>query len=211
LSLTLSLTNPVLAGSTILVFATQANGAKSGVLISSVTDTAGNVYSKLQQVEDTSNAAWQNLYLYAAYNVPAGTPQVTVTYPQVEWQGVLLVEVTGVTSLPMQSNSGNVQLGVGTGTDAITSGTMATTGAPGTLIGVSMATLDTKGAPNAGTGFTSSTTVWNWNGEENSATVPSTRLEYQHYASPGDVAATFTALGSGDNWDTIGIFIPDRQ
>jgi hypothetical protein len=209
LSLKLSLPNPVLAGSTILVFATQANGGKSGVLIKSVSDTAGNSYSQLNHADDTTNAAWQNLYLWAAYNVPAGTPEVTVTYPQVEWQGVLLVEVTGVTSVPMQLNSAKVQFGVGTGVDAITSGTMTTNGAPGTVIGVSTATLDTKGAPNPGTGFTSATTVWNWNGEENSATVPSTLLEYQHYTAPTDVAATFTAKGSGDDWDTIGIFLPD--
>jgi hypothetical protein len=86
---------------------------------------------------------------------------------------------------------------------------MTTNGAPGTVIGVSTATLDTKGAPNPGTGFTAATTVWNWNGEENSATVPSTLLEYRHYAAPTDVAATFTAKGSGDNWDSIGIYIPD--
>ena len=83
--------------------------------------------------------------------------------------------------------------------------------APGTVIGLSMATFDTKGAPAAGTGFTAAASLWNWNGEENTARAPSALLEYQHFASPGDVAATFTAPVSGDDWDTIGVFFPDAR
>jgi hypothetical protein len=82
---------------------------------------------------------------------------------------------------------------------------------PGTVIGISQATLDVKGAPVVGTGFTASTSVWNWNGEENTPRLPSTLLEYQHFTNPGDVAATFTAPASGDDWDTISVFFPDAK
>jgi hypothetical protein len=208
LSLTATLPNPVHAGSTILVFSTESNGGNKGMPIT-VTDSAGNPFTQLDQVDDTSNAAWQSMFLSAAYNVPAGTESVTVTYKEFEWQGVLVVEVAGVTSLPMLQSIGNVQIGAGTGTDAITSGIMSTNGAAGIVIGASMATLDTKGAPNPGTGFTGSVSVWNWNGEENSAKAPSTLLEFEHFANPRDVAATFTAKGSGDDWDTIAIYLPD--
>jgi hypothetical protein len=149
------------------------------------------------------------MFSFAAYNVPAGTEQVTVKYLELEWQGVLVVEVAGVTSLPMLQHIGNVQRGTATTLNAITSGLMTAGAAPGTVIGLSMATLDAKGAPAAGTGFTAAASVWNWNGEENTAKAPSTLLEYQHFASPGDVAATFTASVSGDDWDTIGVFFPD--
>jgi hypothetical protein len=208
LSLAVTLPNPVLVGSTVLVFATESNGGIVGLPII-VTDSAGNPYSKLDQVDDTSNAAWQSMFSFAAYNVPAGTEQVTVKYLELEWQGVLVVEVAGVTSLPMLQHLGNVQRGTATTLNAITSGLMTAGAAPGTVIGLSMATLDAKGAPAAGTGFTAAASVWNWNGEENTAKAPSTLLEYQHFASPGDVAATFTASVSGDDWDTIGVFFPD--
>jgi hypothetical protein len=122
-----------------------------------------------------------------------------------------VVEVAGVTSLPLLQHKGNVQHGTSTSPNTITSGLMATGAVPGTVIGLSMATLDVKGAPVAGSGFTASTGVWNWNGEENTPRVPSTLLEYQHFANPGDVAATFTAPVSGDNWDTIGVFFPDAR
>jgi hypothetical protein len=210
LSLAVTLPQPVLLGSTILVFATEANGGKTGLPIT-MTDSAGNPFSKLDEVDDTSNAAWQSMFSFAAYNVPAGTEQVTVKYKEFEWQGVLVVEVAGVTSLPLLQHKGNVQHGTSTSPNTITSGLMATGAVPGTVIGLSMATLDVKGAPVAGSGFTASTGVWNWNGEENTPRVPSTLLEYQHFANPGDVAATFTAPVSGDNWDTIGVFFPDAR
>jgi hypothetical protein len=210
LSLAVSLPQPVLVGSTILVFATESNGGNAGMPIT-VTDSVGNPFSKLDQVDDTSNAAWQSMFSFAAYNVPAGTEQVTVKYKELEWQGVLVVEVAGVTSLPLLQHVGNVQHGTGTTTDAITSGSMSAGATPGTVIGLSMATLDTKGAPKAGTGFTASASMWNWNGEENTAKAPSTLLEYQHFTNPGDIATTFTASVSGDNWDTIGVFFPDAK
>ncbi len=210
LGLSVTLPKPVLAGSTILVFATESNGGNKGLPIT-VADAAGNPYTKLDQVDDTSNAAWQSLFSFVAYNVPAGSSQVTVKWQELLWQGVVVVEVSGVASLPMLQHIGNVQSGVGTGANTITSGTMTTNGLPGTVIGISSATLDIKGAPNAGTGFTSSTTAWNWNGVENTATVPSARLEYQHYANPTDVAATFTALSSGDNFDTLAVYFPDAK
>jgi len=210
LSLAVTLPNPVLVGSTILVFATEANGGIVGLPIT-VTDSVGNPYSKLDQVDDTSNAAWQSMFSFAAYNVPPGTEQVTVKYREFEWQGVLVVEVAGVTSLPMLQHIGNVQRGTATSPNSITSGLMTAGAAPGTVIGLSMATFDTKGAPAAGTGFTAAASLWNWNGEENTARAPSALLEYQHFASPGDVAATFTAPVSGDDWDTIGVFFPDAR
>jgi hypothetical protein len=190
------------------VFATESNGGNKGLAIT-VGDSAGNPYTKLDQVDDTSNAAWESLFSFYTPNVSAGSPNITVTWKELEWQGVLVVEVAGVASGPMIQHIGSVQHGVGTGANAITSGAITTTGAPGTLIGISSATLDTKGAPNPGTGFTSSATAWNWGGRENTATVPAARLEYQHYASPGDVAATFTAVASGDSWDTLAVFFPD--
>jgi hypothetical protein len=151
------------------------------------------------------------MFSFAAYNVPAGTEQVTVNYKEFEWQGVLVVEMAGVTSLPLLQHAGNVQRGTSTAPNTITSGLMPAGAIPGAVVGLSMATLDAKGAPFAGTGFTASTSAWNWNGEENTARVPSTLLEYQHFTNPGDIAATFTASVSGDDWDSIGEFFPDAR
>jgi hypothetical protein len=210
LSLSVTLPKPVLVGSTILVFATESNGGNAGLPIT-VTDYLGNPFTKLDQVDDTSNAAWQSMFSFVAYNVPAGTEQVTVKYKEFEWQGVLVVEVAGVNSLPLIQHKGNVQRGTSTTANTITSGLMTAGAVPGTMIGLSMATLDAKGAPLPGTGFAASTSVWNWNGEENTAKLPSTLLEYQHFTNPGDIAATFTASVSGDDWDTIGVFFPDAR
>jgi hypothetical protein len=210
LSLAVTLPQPTLVGSTILVFATESNGGNAGLPIT-VTDYLGNPFSKLNQVDDTSNAAWQSMFSFAAYNVPAGTETVTVKYNEFEWQGVLVVEVAGVSSLPLLQHTGSVQRGTATTTNAITSGLMTAGAVPGTVIGLSMATLDAKGAPLTGTGFTASTSVWNWNGEENTAKAPSALLEFQHFTNPGDIAATFTASVSADDWDTLAVFFPDGR
>ncbi len=99
LSLGVALSQPALAGSAILVFTTESNGGNPGLPIT-VSDAAGNPYSLVDQVDDKSNAAWQSLFSFGAYNISAGTVSVTVKFKELEWQGVLVVEVAGVTSLP---------------------------------------------------------------------------------------------------------------
>ncbi len=208
LSLNVALGQPALAGSAILVFATESNGGNAGLPIT-VSDAAGNPYSLVDQVDDKSNAAWQSLFSFGAYNVPAGTVSVTVNYKELEWQGVLVVEVAGVTSLPLITHAKNLQVSPGTAANGVTSGTMIGGLHPATVIALSMANLDFKGAPGAGTGYSAAASVWNWNGEENTANVPSTLLEYQHFADPGDVAPTFTALISGDDFSTLALVFAD--
>lgn len=203
----MTLPAPVQAGSAILVYATESNGGKAGLAITA-SDSQGNPYTKLDQVDDTSNAAWMTTMSFAAFNVPAGTLSVTVRWKELEWQGVLVAEVAGVNSLPQLVHAKNLQRNGSKAADAITTGLLTVQG-PGLLLGLAAPSLDTRGAPNPGTGFQKEVTTWNWRGDEGTARVDSTLLESLRVVGPGDVAATFTALAAGDNWLTLGVFVPD--
>jgi hypothetical protein len=48
-------------------------------------------------------------------------------------------------------------------------------------------------------------TVWNWNGVEGTSKLPSSILEYASLANPGNTAATFTPVTSGENFSTFAV------
>lgn len=119
---------------------------------------------------------------YAA-NVAGGNTTVTANFSGAVTGSLHAIELSGVpTGLPQDDHKVNVQVNPGTGTDATTS-TPATVSAGGILLGASF-DLSNTSAPNAGTGFTSVSSV------------SAGRSEYQLIASSGTQAATFTETES---------------
>lgn len=214
-SLTQTLTLPlnVLAGSALVLFATDSNGGNPGPSIS-LSDTLSNSYSQKQKIDDTLSSGWQSTYAYVVQNTSAGALTLTATYGNVEWQGLMLLEIANVPASCYLGVNGNLQTGyTATTTDGITSNTIAGGGVRAILLGFGMALGDQGvpnggsglGRPNAGTGFSTVSEIWNWHGEENTSNAPAAIVTYKNYSSMGTVAATFTGTGGTDDYSSIAI------
>jgi hypothetical protein len=210
---TVTLSLDVLAGSALVLFATDSNGGSTGPAIS-VSDTRGNTYSLKKQIDDLLSTGWQSTYTFLAQNTPAGPLTLTATYGNLLWQGLALFEITGVPASCFIDINGNLQTGyTATTTDGITSNTVVGAGAKALLIAHGMALGDQSvanggsglGRPDAGTGFTNYAEIWNWQGQENTSLSPSAMVAYRNYASMGTVAATFTGTGGNDDYATTAI------
>ena len=164
---------------------------RTGSTISSIVDSAGNTYIPVGAGELTGGFAIGRIYY--AKNVTGGTNiAVTVTLASGEFGHVFAHEVSGAdTTSPLDQESQNAQSGVGTGTDAVTSGTDTTT-TNGQYIFGCMAD-ESFGGPTQtkGTGFTDGANSVDDNGFVGSS-------EYQIQASAGSIAATFTHSASND-------------
>jgi acyl dehydratase len=164
--------SPTKAGDTIYVAVTISDYA--GVHSLTVTDTQGNVYTELNQENDGPPGS-QTVAQFYASNIKgdSGTPDtITMSTGFEDYRGLLVAEITGVGSAPLVGNSGHIQDGLSAGSGNVTSGgiSVAASQAPALLVAVSMNTSggssDTGGsgygAPAAGPGLTSVTTMWDW-------------------------------------------------
>lgn len=203
-----TLPQSTLVGSTILLFVTDYlhNGPPGDPI--TVSDNAGSGYAQLgSPIVDTG--AWSVTYAYARYNTPAiGSLQAHAHFINLEWQGIVVAEVAGVSAAPFSSVATNQQTLPNPGTpDCQTSGTLTAT-ASSVLVGFGISAYAQNGPPSASTGFTSVGTAWNWGAAEGTANAPSVRLEYKRVAA-GTCAATFTPASTLDAGDTFGILFLD--
>lgn len=196
----------LLAGSTILIFATQSNSAGIGGTIG-WTDSYGSSYALLQQVDDDQTPDWQSTYLYAAYNVPGGACTLNATFAVLIWQGIVAIEVSGVAAAPLVTSGKSQQNGVGAGANAITVSGLAGGSNSAIIIGGCSTGSDANGAPSHGTGFTEYQKDWNWGGAEGTPDLPSFELEWKVSANPGTTAVSWTAAGAGDDYNSIGVIL----
>ena len=123
---------------------------------SSVTDSQSNTYTLIRTTHDATYD--QSHTTYYAKNITGGTtPTVTVTWAAShDWEVLNVVEYSGLdTTAPLDKETGQGQTSIGTGTDAVTSGAMATTtSADCTLVTASQMPNSGGDALNAGTSFT---------------------------------------------------------
>lgn len=208
--------NSVLAGDAILIWATTSNGgAAGGAITLSDNVNAGN-YTKLLQVDDVGSgqASW---YLYRMFNsqpASAGSLVISATFPVLIWQGLFAFNLTGVTASPLITAAvGQVQTGVGTGANAISTGNIAAGSGPAIVLAGVMNTtaqgVTGGGPPSAGTtpAYTQYIQDLNWNtsgggtvGPEGTPNLPTATFEYLVSSNPGTIPATFTAF-AGDTTD----------
>lgn len=225
LTRTVTFPTAVAVGDTILVWVTESNGGVAGGA-NTVSDNvnAGN-YTLLKQVDDTGGqASW---YLYGKFNsgaATAGNFTVTVVFPVLIWHGVFAMDVTGVVASPLITAAiGNVQAGVGTGANAITTGNIAAGSGSAIVIAGTINTttqaVTNSGAPTAGTSpvYTFYISDDNWNtsgtpgtGPEGTPDRTNCTFEFLTSSNPGTLSATFTAF-SGDTGDTYASIVVALQ
>jgi hypothetical protein len=165
------------------------------------TDTALNSYSAtVDEVQDSTND--NRLGHWQVQSCAAGPNTVTVDCAgsnSAIYMAILIVEVAGVQNAAFNTHNGQHQTAPGTGTDAISSGTGASS-AFTFLLGLTI--RDNTGSaspPLSGTGFADGGSLWDF-GDAGGARA---RFETKAAVAAGTVAATFTAAGSSDNVNTV--------
>jgi hypothetical protein len=152
---------------------------------------------------------------FARYDVAAGSITVNAGFVDLEWEALLVVEIANVSASPLIASAGNLSSQASLTENSVTSGTLVAGSSPALVVGFSMNCSDENGgAPTVGTGFTSVLAVWNWNGIEDTTTLPSALLEYGKFADPGNMAATFTPapfqdVAPNDNFCTVAVALKD--
>ena len=182
----------------------------------SVSDSQGNTFTKLDQKDDPAPGSQSVAHFYAANIVgDSSTPDtITVNWTYDNYKAILVTEISGVTTAPMVDHAGNIQDGLSGGTDNITGGSLAVSGAqtPALLIALTMDTnggiSDTGGtgfgAPPAGTGFTQVAQVWALGATLPPIAPPLATLETKTLSSSGSYSATFDAnVGTSDPYVTV--------
>jgi len=198
---TVTFQQSVLAGSTILVLQAEAMLAPPDGML--VDDSANVTYSLLDTFSDQEGVT----KTFIRSNVSAGALSVHAYFPEDQWQTILAMEITNVSSNPVVGH-GSAKTSVTGGSkpvvDAIASPAIsvpaASDSSPALLVafGVNLADyVGGQGAPVAGTNFTTVGTMFNWHGVEVTTDVDSSILESRLVTQPGQVSGTFTSKGSG--------------
>jgi hypothetical protein len=188
------------AGDTIWVAATVSDSVVAHTIL--VSDTQGNVYTLLDQVNDRSPGTQSVAHFYAANIVgDSTTPDtITVTWSNDNYKGVLIAEISGTTAAPLAGHARNDQVGLGAGSNNVTAGPidLSLAQTPALLVALSMNTFggtsDTGGTgiggPTAGNGMTQVEMSWNWGAKlATFATASVTGAE--------SVSSLFSASGAG--------------
>jgi hypothetical protein len=187
-------------GDTIWVAATVSDIAGAHAI--SVSDTQGNVYTLLDQVNDGSPGTQSVAHFYAANIVGDGTTPdtITVVWSNDNYKGVLIAEISGTTAKPLAGHAVNDQVGLGAGSNNVTVGPIDLSSAqtPALLVALSMNTFggtsDTGGTgiggPTAGNGMTQVEMSWNWG--VNLATFATASV-----TGAESVSSLFSASGAG--------------
>jgi hypothetical protein len=140
----------------------------------SITDTQGNIYTKLDQQNDGAPGSQSVAHFYAANIVGDTTAAdtITVNWGYDNYKGVLVTEISGTTAAPLVGHDSAIQDDLPAGGNNVTSGpiTVAPAQTPALLVAVSVntsgGTSDTGGStfpgPAAGSGMTAAGSFWNW-------------------------------------------------
>lgn len=184
----------VAAGSTLVAFVWDGS-TNSGATFS-VSDAQGSYTVQGSQVTTTDFVTGA---MYVLQNANSGSHTCTVTVTAGHSAFIVLCELTAPTSSAVAGTNQASQSSPGTGTDAISSGSVAAS-ASATLIAMSADTsvVDVSKAPATGTGFSSQ-------GTQADTVIGSSRIETKSIS--GATAATFTAVTGTDNFATLAIAI----
>jgi hypothetical protein len=194
------------AGDAIWVAATVSDYAVVHTI--SVSDTQGNAYTLIDQVNDGAPGSQSVAHFYAA-NIAGDstTPDtITVTWSDDNYKGVLIAEISGTTAAPLAGHARNDQVGLGAGSNNVTAGPIDLSSAqvPALLVALSMntdgGTSDTGGTgfagPTAGNGMTQVEMSWNWG--VNLATFATASV-----TGAESVSSVFSASGPDSSYVTV--------
>lgn len=192
-STTHTVTATVAAGSKLLCYSQLL----ASTTLTNVTDdqggsVAGGQWTILDQIAGGISIAC------AARTASTSAGSITVTFTfaaSASWHGSALMEITGAGNLV--THAAQAQSGVGTGTDAISSGNMTIPGGTGPcLVAGFIHNFNAGQTSTAGTGFTGPTQYW-------VAASEALRPEWQRVTSTGTFAVTGTGSALSD-WRTAG-------
>ena len=162
--------------------------------LTGVTDSQGNTYT-LSAFTRTTEGPAVDVAIVHAFNITVGTtPTVTATFNGSGSFGRHLqcAQFSGIaTASALDQAAGQAQNNPGTGTDAVTSGTVVTTQADELIIGATCC-MGTTPPGTAGTSFTMFPAI----------TTEDANSEYRIVSSTGTYAGTFTADGAADDFAT---------
>ncbi len=159
--------------------------------VSSISDNQGNSYT----VQRATNAGGSDTVALATFyraNITNAPTTITVTYSNLSmiYRALVVGEMSGVATAPLDVETGQYQAAPGTGTDAVTSGGVTTTANGDFICGfAAVASAFRANSFTAGTGYT-----------EREETAPTSGIdlafETQVQSSAGSIAATFTQANS---------------
>lgn len=177
------------------VVAWSDSGATNAV--TSVIDDKSNVYNVVDTINDGSGTFAASFYLTNITNAPT---VITVTFNNVnsQFDEIGIDEFSGVATVAIDGHSAQAQLGPGTGTDAVSSGSF-TTATNGDLIHSSSIDYSNTSTISAGTGYTQT------NLDTGGANACVISQEYKVQGTAGAVAGTFTTNQGAHNYLTFGI------
>ena len=173
---------------------------RTGTLSSSPTNTWTEMAS------GTFNGQY-GIRAYYSWNSASGsttctwTPNTNVNYPSIavfQFSGIRSAS-DPLTGTPVFGS----QASPGTGTDGVTSGNTTPGGQPALVFGFGFDVLGTTPAPVAGTGYTSLTAVWDYDG----VISVSARGEHKRVTSTSATAATFTAQVNELHFSFVAAFL----
>lgn len=184
-SIALAYGSNVTAGS-LLVCHVYANHGVTGIA-----DSRTQTWSSAVSVTD--NATY-TLATYYFPNTTAGANTVTVTFAgTITYASLQIAEYSGcATSTPLDKFASNSQTDPGTGTNAVTSGSVTTVTDGQLIVGWTSALVAGGSTVSAGTGFTGRTNIFG-----------DTLHEDQVQTSAGAIAATFTTTSATADFITL--------
>lgn len=188
----------VVAGNTLIAFAGVGNTITPAT--HTVADGQGSYTARDAPVTDALNTVW--LQAFTLENANSGSHTITATFDSGNSVFLMVVEVGANGAGSFSGAKGAKQSAPGTGTDALSSGTVTITAAA-TLIGFSVDTsaTTTQAEPAAGTGFTSRV------GGVGSSTIGAYTLESKAASANAAVTATATSGNGPAEYTTIGVAI----
>lgn len=197
-TLTLAYSSALTPGSTL--HAAASNDTGGGVTISSFSDGTNGTWTLSDVLNDAGNAQ-NHGHGWFINNASSATPTVTVTFSAtVVFRGLAIKEIGGVVTTAADTHKGQVQTAVGTGTDAISSSTVANTNQPAIQSVFTINTGNNTTTAATGTGFTTGAGYWAsiYGGSTNRGFSESQRI-----TTTTAKAGTYTASATGSNWITL--------
>ncbi len=182
-----------------------------GIHTISVTDTQGNTFTLLDQLNDGPPGSQTVAHFYAGNIVgDRGTPDtITVHWDFDDFKGILVGEISGVTGAPLVGHGANLQDALSAGTNNITTAAIAVSAAqtPALVLALCMNTSGGDasmggsgfGGPAAGAGFMQRSMLWDWG--FNLAT-----FETMSMTSSGNGAPLFDAPDTDDYATVAAVF-----
>lgn len=163
-----------------------------------------NTYAKIgSTLNDATNN--QSYALYEVLDAASGTFTITLTLGAAEpFRAIWMAHQAGLQNTGSGQGTLVNRVSPGTGTDALTGGSITPASQPGMLMSVAYDDI-ANGAITKGTGFTDESNLANWD----TAFTTSSRVEDKRLTSVAATNSTFTATTGTDTYAVWSVYVPE--